>query len=347
MGNEFEFGNEEVVNSERSERNAMEAANEAGAGGVGIKAQSGSAKKQMGWKIATGVLALLAVVLGGFLAWRMLVKEVPAECQDPTIGDNVDSDDAAEVLLAQDAQVREIVEAVKEVTAKFMTVTLENEFVGPYQVSLDFYREYDEAFPVYKVDESMPYIRLNKSYGFGLFAPTFQSFFTDQRLLEALGNEEYHAAVENLFASKGFESYALGSEYFNRETGVVCNLPYSGVPTHFACGYVDWYNRDNAGLVKSLGEAYGDIEDTVFGDVEISDSEYKPYQRAAVGLWSVAGIGGANGLFYRTGPEAEWKYFTSLQAVPSCEEFNTEDLRRAFMGMECFDNQGQESTVRP
>lgn len=316
--------------------------------GVGSEFETKSVKKQLGWKIATGVLALLVVVLGGLLVWRMVAKDDSVKCQDVASGDAGNSDGAAGDLSKQDAQVREIVEAVKEVAAQFMKVTLENEFVGSYQVSLDFYREYNEAFPVYKIEESMPFIMLNRSYGFGLFAPTFQNFFTDQRLMEVLRNEEYQAAVEDLFVAKGFESYAFGMEYLNRETGVVCNLPYGGVPTHFACGHIDWYDRENAELVKELGKAYGDVESMVFGEANVVNSEYEPYQRAEVGVWSVAGIGGANGLFYRPGAEAAWQYYAALQTVPSCESFDTEDLRRAFAGVACFSDQsGQEATVEP
>ena len=340
MGDEFNNGS--MMSAERMN------AEMTGVDGGGVWPRPEDVKKQVGWKIATGVLALLAVILGGLLIWRMVANGGSEGCKDVASEGMGNFGETDEVLLKQDAEVREIVEAVREVTARFMTVTLENEFVGEYQVSLDFYREYNETFPVYQVDESMPYVVLNRSYGFGLFVPTFQSFLTDQQFFELLNGEEYHVAVEELFTSKGFEAYAAGAEFLNRETGVVCNLPYGGSPTHFACGHVDWYDRENAELAKELGKAYGDIEYMVFGKANVVDSEYAPYQRVEVGIWSVAGIGGANGMFYRTEPEAEWQYLTSLQTVPSCGEFDTEDLRKAFAGVGCFDEQTeQNATVKP
>lgn len=62
-----EFNNKNTVGSERDVVETTVAT-----GSVGGDADS--KKKQLGWKIAVGVLALIVVVLAGTLAWCMLTR---------------------------------------------------------------------------------------------------------------------------------------------------------------------------------------------------------------------------------------------------------------------------------
>lgn len=55
-------------------------------------------------------------------------------------------------------------------------------------------------------------------------------------------------------------------------------------------------------------------------------------------------VGRAQALFYQT-PDKKWHYFTSVQSSPGCEEYSTVDLKKAYLGTQCFTKDGKESVV--
>jgi len=61
----------------------------------------------------------------------------------------------------------------------------------------------------------------------------------------------------------------------------------------------------------------------------ITDSKHAPYQRAE--------LGGPNNveLFYRTSPNSPWVYFAGAQGMLACSNYNTDDLKKAFLGESC------------
>lgn len=44
-----------------------------------------------------------------------------------------------------------------------------------------------------------------------------------------------------------------------------------------------------------------------------------------------------NGLYYKAAGDKEWTYFTGVRGVLSCADFNSDLLRKAFRGYECYD----------
>lgn len=76
--------------------------------------------------------------------------------------------------------------------------------------------------------------------------------------------------------------------------------------------------------------------------ISITDSETPSYQTLQIPSDN------AMALFYRALDSDEWQYFTSTQAIISCDEFNTPDLKKAFSGSQCHDvATGQQLTVQP
>lgn len=78
-------------------------------------------------------------------------------------------------------------------------------------------------------------------------------------------------------------------------------------------------------------------------------SKTEGYTTAQVALSGVtedgqAGMGGAAGLFYKT-PDGKWHFFTGTQAALACSDYNTDDLKKAYLGEPCFDANGKDSTV--
>ena len=129
----------------------------------------------------------------------------------------------------------------------------------------------------------------------------------------------------------------------NDNSGVICRMGY----VYLGCGHKDWYNKENAALSDNLArvvlDATGEDPHLVVADVnQIKNSEISPYQRIE------AMRQGFGSMFYRVSPEAEWQYFTSGQAGPTCSEYNTDDLRKAFAGMHCYsEGEGYDAVVKP
>ena len=103
-------------------------------------------------------------------------------------------------------------------------------------------------------------------------------------------------------------------------------------------------------LVNELADAYKDSEGKyprylgVYADddYKITDSEVSPYQKL------MARFENAAALFYRTSKTADWKYFTGTQAALSCSDYNTKELKNAYSGEVCYDEDaGKNSTVQP
>ena len=182
-------------------------------------------------------------------------------------------------------------------------------------------------------------------------------------------SEDYNATMLELgvklenagFASIGIVPYSgsAGPEingYFNSDKSIACEM-YGGktyMPqddwyiVSLGCAKVNWHwmTDDEKELAKELEVAYyneiGNYPRTldIRAGAKIKNSEHEPYQTLSIGL------SGGIGLFYRTSPESEWKYFTAVQAPLSCDAYDTEDLKKAFAGDVCYDGQ-TESTVQP
>ncbi len=80
----------------------------------------------------------------------------------------------------------------------------------------------------------------------------------------------------------------------------------------------------------------------------IKDSKTTGYRTAQLNISSYAdgmvGVGGFVGLFYQT-PDKTWHFFQGTQNELSCSQYNTPDLKKAYLGESCGDQSGAKSTV--
>ena len=135
--------------------------------------------------------------------------------------------------------------------------------------------------------------------------------------------------------------------YLNSNTNTVCGVisdsTYYNEALHpyiiLDCAKTSWtwLTEEDVTLIKALVAAYynktNSYPSIIFSwDEKIKNSEYEPYQN----IW--VGLGGGAGLFYRTSPEAEWQFFTGTQSELECSDYNTDDLKKAYLGDECWDN---------
>jgi hypothetical protein len=97
-------------------------------------------------------------------------------------------------------------------------------------------------------------------------------------------------------------------------------------------------------FAKSAGEYYRD--NTVFQAPNIKDSQTAGYKTASISLYGYgAYVGGYAGLFYQT-PDKTWSYFLGTQSSLLCSEYDTDDLKKAYLGDECLDGADNNSTVK-
>lgn len=234
-----------------------------------------------------------------------------------------DSDTYPQDEVAQEKAVKMVVAKVKDRVADMESVTIQ-----------------ESNFPVqYRPEGMKVFTTLDKGFGFSV---------SDYSQLE-----EFADLVAEELEGSGFLGYYNDSEtsrttvsYLNSKTGVVCNAYFGGWPVSFQCSHKDWISKEAEELINELAEAVEESSAAVYnewlvislgeGSVNIEESEFKPYQRISVGMSAYHGVGGAVGLFYRKSSTAKWQFFTATQGPVECELYNTEGLRRAYAGQECW-----------
>lgn len=172
-----------------------------------------------------------------------------------------------------------------------------------------------------------------------------------------LGVKEKMSTLETNLANAGFSSIgdipirgSAGPQingYLNPETNTICgaissaNYEYDTERDYISieCAKTSWtwLTEEDKATIKAFETAYYNTTNSYpfimyDWDNEITNSEYAPYQNTWIG------IGGAAGLFYRTSPEAEWQFFIATQGELGCNNFNTEDLKKAYLNTSCWDN---------
>ncbi|MBR6505718.1 hypothetical protein IKT18_02715 [Candidatus Saccharibacteria bacterium] len=143
-------------------------------------------------------------------------------------------------------------------------------------------------------------------------------------------------------------------EYVNKEKEIVCGIyaitnESTGAENVYAsCAKTSWtwLTEEEKALLSALETAYYKKtnkypEKMISLGIKIKDSEYKPYQTTYVST------DGGSSQFFRTSPYSEWQYFRTSYMAPSCEEFDTEDLKKAYLGEICYDFENEaQSTVQ-
>jgi len=271
-------------------------------------------KSQRGFAIIEGLLILVILALvgyGGYYVWHK--NNTKTNTSSPT--------QSSDVV----AQVKALV------AAKYTSLTANNE----------------------DGDNLMVYKLSNYS-----FASTTQTEANQTASYKTKNNDtisQYPSAMENdvkkIFADTGYTiessqpaaidqvSVNIGQKniYFQKDDNV-CELDVStsSVPLSVKCSPL-------AAIAKSAGDekpfydalVAGGNPSNMIGIPNISNSQTAGYRTASLGISSIGDMGGAGAKFYskNNGP---WIYFTAGQQGPTCDMFNTVDLKAAFKGMDCI-----------
>lgn len=240
-----------------------------------------------------------------------------------------------DVFREKDSEVKEVVQALYDAVT---------DQIAPFN------KVYNTSYPLFYVEEANTMLPLDKSYGlgpsysYGALASTDSSKLNDysatlSRKLTDLGFTRYERLADAPF-------YITGGETMIRADGIVCVVG-SGIPALTGCGYSQWLSETTINLAKELSSAFYEVKGNYPATLNvkspvIKDSPVAPYQTLQVSMENAAG------LFFRTSPNSKWQFFAATQAELSCNDYNTTDLKNAFAGEPCWDEQaGRTRAVEP
>lgn len=298
------------------------------------------------WKVVTAILALAVVGTAGFLTYHFLTTDHTEKQCEETVCEFTEVKDEAtgEVIKVVKVPVGNSDDdvAVREIVDKLYNTAVEILYPGQGYAGSAMTRTYNEEFMLYQPEGWKTSTFLNLSYGFRVVRD-------DSKIEERWG--ALQAALVKELSRNGFAKYDYGTmavtEYINEQRGIVCGIDDSSLlDSGVECASVNWYDVDDLDLINDLAEAYNRKtgEEPYYIGVnkdKIEDSGYEQYQKLIVSF------AGAMGQFYRVSPDSEWVFFRGGQDAPLCSEFNTEDLKRAFVGDQCWnETTGTNDTVK-
>ena len=219
------------------------------------------------------------------------------------------------------------------------------------------------------IENNQDYLRYGEVFMYkpeGLNTFVSMKFGIGKRIVNSNSVEANINTLKTKLENEGFSSIGLlpnpGSAhtpdeygYLNSSRNIVCSVsegdewvsPSNGYEYAFlGCAKTDWVWLTEADkmLTSELEAAYrekeGEYPIVLNADTrKIKNSQTSPYQTITTT------IKGAAGLFYRTSPDSKWQFFTGTQAVLDCGDYNTEDLKKAYLGEPCY-NGSVESIVQ-
>lgn len=91
-----------------------------------------------------------------------------------------------------------------------------------------------------------------------------------------------------------------------------------------------------------------DVSNSLFNSLKTEKSSVSGYARATLGVSGANfdSVGGFAALFYQT-PDKEWHFFIGTQNIVPCSDYNSIDLKKAYLGESCYDAEAnnEEATV--
>lgn len=181
---------------------------------------------------------------------------------------------------------------------------------------------------------------------------TFAVYPKEHKGLMANGTPEVArndlASIKTFLKNNGFNPLSSTQDDIYVSEEAVCSVDLfemeidnkDGVSV--ACGDISSYHANYQELLPFYdsyirsGKAENEAADiAVISSLDIK-SGLEEYKSATVAFGNT--IGGFTGLFYMTPESDNWVYFTGGHNLPPCDAYNTEDLKKAFYGENCYDS---------
>lgn len=153
--------------------------------------------------------------------------------------------------------------------------------------------------------------------------------------------------AEKVVATNADSSLAI-TEYSAGDAKCVLNQSYNDINDTVNAVRIDVICRDTgdytttANTLMPFYTAYRASASAANGtvllyDPTIKQSKTSGYKIAEAGVGTYGELtGGAMGLFYMT-PDNSWHFFKATQELPPCSMYNTTDLKKAYVGTQCYD----------
>ena len=274
--------------------------------------------------------ALIAVGLGAFILYDKVIN--------PTMGSTTKCDQSSK----EADKTAETTKKVKDMIVDVRVMLIKMAEGEDYTLN----QRYDDNTPTYEFQEG---------YATGLESSFGLTFYIEpsQRHDQVTEKNNLKASVETILKKYGLSKTEVTDPgrygdvaHYKSDDGYICVAMFGGMPFYLDCGHTSWLSDTKKELVKKLADVYkASLEgerSVIYIDADPENIETATggeYQRIQVSL------GDAAGLFYRKGAEGEWKFFTATQQFLDCSAYDTDELKAAYEGVDCYDIETEKSST--
>ncbi len=321
----------EDVNTSGLEEKALREADN----GVREQKTASKVKKKHGKGVLIGFLVFLTLLGVGFgvtgmvLWWQEKEEVGKLRGQEPEVIEKTEViRENGETITIETESEGENDKRIKELLTDLSSQVTEWTRIG-YMDVLTVYDITDgfDGFLIYQPEGLYISVPLTKSYG-----------------LLVKSGEDLSSKVSNWLQGRGFVPYKPDDghlyDYINYDTGILCGV---GSQLILNCGHITWYDAEQAKFSNQIalesGYPEGGFLNFQTKDLNIKDSQYAPYQTMQNAVLNFMG------LWYRVSPDAPWTWFTGAQSIVDCNEYNTDDLKKAYLGESCWNTDTQSEDV--
>ena len=287
-------------------------------------------------------ILIVALVAGGVVAYLLLFKDKGNDTASTTDTSNIVTPTPAPNKLTAEA----LVAKAKAVATGDTKETLQSTDSEPYNVF---------RAPAYKPSGYDFWVSPSVDYGFGSYGvkdtvsadlSAIKKVLTDNKLTETILEE---GSAEAMFAAqyssdditclltdqKPYQQPATSKE-FNTILGCADTAAYLANAVELKPYFTVYAAQSTSDTTK-----------TALGSLQVKKSKTAGYSIATVGIGGseYGSVGGFAGLFYTT-PDNKLHYFIGTQSQIPCTDFNTDDLKKAYLGESCYDEKDEAATVK-
>lgn len=272
--------------------------------------------------ILCGLFAIVAVGLGSYIIYDKFIEPTDTKCVTKTAEEASAADNFAETNKGAKKILQDVINELTTFGTSF----------GRFQLE----KTYD-SYVTYEFEKNYA-TNLNGAYGLVFDVDNNTNYST------TLASSGIIDKVMNSHGLKkiSFDDPAVfggGVIYYADDNGYICNYSSQSSPVHISCANSNWLTEEEKTFAKSLMDAMKKSDDYENDEMLYASATQDDITKTADGKYErvTASVAGAAALFYRNTDGGEWKYFVSTQQVLNCNDFNTDEIKAAFAGSDCYD----------
>ncbi len=282
--------------------------------------------------ILCGLFAIVAVGLGGYIIYDKFIEPTDTKCVTKTTEEAPVTDSIAETNKGAKKILQDVISELTTFGTSFGRFRLEKTYDSyvTYEFEKNYATNLDGAYGlVFDVDNNMNYNTTLASSG----------------IIDKVMNS--HGLKKISFDDPA--DLGEGGIYYADDNGYICNYSSQSSPVRINCANSNWLTEEEKTFVKSLMDAMKKSDDYKNDEMLYASVTQDDITKTADGKYEhvTASVAGAAALFYRNADGGEWKYFVSTQQVLNCNDFNTDEIKAAFAGSDCYDyTAGKMTTLK-